>query len=72
MNKQLLGIIYLIIGLTSVTYGMFYLSEMNQNNLGISLNYLVFLIPAFTLSGISFYYGVRFLKFKNTVRGANV
>jgi len=62
MNKKFLGIIYFIIGFLSLIYGMYYLSETYQTNLELSYERLMFLVPSFVLSGITFYYAVKFLK----------
>lgn len=60
-KKVFLGVIYLIIGLISLIYGVYYLSETYQTNLEMSFERLVFIISAFVLTGITFYFGIRFL-----------
>jgi len=61
-NKEFKGIILLIVGFISLTYGLYYLSGVLQMYIGMTPVFLMFLIPAFTLSGIAFCFGLRFLK----------
>lgn len=61
-KKKFLGIVYLIIGLTSLIYAIYYLTETYQFHREVTIDYLTFLIPAFLLSGIVFYYAIKFLK----------
>ena len=61
-KKKFFGILYLIIGLGSLIYGMYYLAETYQIYEEITRDYLVFLIPSFLLTGITFFYGIKFLK----------
>jgi len=61
-NKKFKGIVLLIVGLVALIYGMYYLSETYQTNLEMSSDRLIFLIPAFVLSGIAFSFAIKFLK----------
>ncbi len=64
-KKRFLGILYLIIGLYSLVFAQFYFTQLyfNDNNTQVILSdNLILIIPAFVLSGITFYYGIKFLK----------
>ncbi len=60
-RKRFLAIVYFIIGPSSLIYAMYYLSETYQTNLEMSIERLVFIVPAFVLTGITFYFGIKFL-----------
>ena len=61
-NKKFKGVILLIVGIIALIYGMYYLSETTQTNLEISSDRLIFLILAFALSGVAFYFAAKFFK----------
>lgn len=64
MKKQILAIIYFAIGIISMIYGINYTLEDFANSSSISSDYLLFTIPSFILTGITFYFGIKFLTFR--------
>ncbi len=64
MKKQILAIIYIAIGIISMTYAIHYTLEDFTINSNISSDYLLFTIPSFVLTGFTFYFGIKFLTFK--------
>lgn len=61
-KKRFLAITYFVIGLLALIYGAYYISETYQTNIEMSIDRLVFIVPSFVLTGITFYYGIKFVK----------
>lgn len=62
MNKKILGIIYLIIGLSSLLFALEHMTSVYDDMYTIAHVILGLVASAFVLSATTFYYGIKFLK----------
>ncbi|MCE2505909.1 MAG: hypothetical protein J4F36_05475 [Nitrosopumilaceae archaeon] len=57
-NKNLRGLVYFSIGIMSLIYAMYYTGEAFTYHQTIPEGYVIFLVPSFALTCITFFFGV--------------
>lgn len=62
-RKIIQGLVYFSIGIISLIYGVYYTIQLEQLDYN-SLIFMIYIIPSFVLTGITFYFGIKFLRLK--------
>ncbi len=61
-RKKLMGLVYLTIGIMSLLYGLHHTGDAYRYYDVIPPDYIIFLIPAYALCGITFFFGIKCLR----------
>lgn len=62
-RRTIQGLVYFSIGIISLIYGIYYTVQLGQVDYNSSI-FMIYIIPSFILTCITFYFGIKFLEIR--------